>query len=197
MANYKVTISMSQDTVTQLTQQGQSLLGFKSVISDNTGGVPVVWFSTTTLGLNTYVKWTESYQAYTSSEQAIASGEIDASNPYDIDLGQTLHVDGSAGTGTVMSSGTAGSIIITSTVDQAFTCGVSQKSGGDFNPICAFPLNGNGTDTITPIEKVFLVFASGPVNTGTVIEKSAGPGLLIDLTDAGSRTVQYLSLIHI
>jgi hypothetical protein len=191
MANYKLTISMSQDTVTGLMAQKQSLLGFKTVLSENSGGVPVVWFSAPTYGLHTFVKWTESYQAYTSTEQDIADGEIDASNPYDIDLGQTLHVDGPAGTGTVMGSGQPGSIIISSTVSQPFTCGVSQESDGVFNPICAFPLNGNGTDTITPVEKVFLVFATGAVDTGTVIESSDGEGLLVDLTGAGSRTVQY------
>lgn len=190
MAN-KLTIAMTQDTVTRLGNQKQILLGFKTVLSDNTGGVPVVWYSTPDYGLNTYVKWSESYQAYTATEQDIAGGEIDVSNAYDIDLGQMLHVAFASGLGTVVDSGQNGSIIISSTVNKSFTCGVSQDSGGVFSPICAFPLNGGSTDTITPIEKVFLVFASGPVNTGAVVESSTGPGLLVDFTGVNSRTVYY------
>jgi hypothetical protein len=73
-----------------------------------------------------------------------------------------------------------------------FSCGISQlQSDGTYAPLAVFPLFGNNEDEMVPVEKVFLMFASSTIDTGTVIEKSFGSGILIDLTGAPSRSVSY------
>ena len=57
--------------------------------------------------------------------------------------------------------------------------------------MCAFELHGGNLDVMEPIEKVLLMFASNTKNTGTVIYKSYGPGLMIDLTQNQTRNVNY------
>lgn len=71
------------------------------------------------------------------------------------------------------------------------TCGISQMVAGSAKPMCAFPLSGSDLDVFAPIEKVFLMFATKQVNTGTVIEQSFGQGVFIDLTAQNSRNLTY------
>lgn len=180
---YQVNISMSQATVTALTAQGFKLYGFKAVKTTAGGGAPVVWFQTSTFGLTTAVNWTEQYQAYTTSSQAITNGQITATNAYDIDLQQTLDVTGTTGVGSVNTlQGTANAISILNQTSTPFTCGISQMQGGVATPLCAFPLNGNMLDVIAPIEQVIFMFATTAINTGSVVYQAFSQGVLLDLT---------------
>ncbi len=189
---YAITITMNQTTVNALSTGGFYLYGFKAVKTTATGA-PVVWFDTAAFGLNTQVSWSESYQAYTSNSQLIAGGQVVASNSYPIDLDQTLQITTPAGTGTVNTqSGTAQAIDIANQTTTQFTCGISQSNPqGVVAPMCAFTLYGNFTDVIAPIEKVLLMFSTLAINTGTVVEQSYSPALLIDLTAENSRAVAF------
>jgi hypothetical protein len=187
---YEVTINMTAQTVSQLLAAGFFLYGFKAVQASMTGGSPVVWFATQEFSATTMVNWQEQYQAYTSNSQIIPGGDIVASFAAGITLGETLNVE-AGGVGTVTSTGTPTAISILNTVSTPFICGISELQGTSYNPLCAFPLFGNNEDVIAPIEKVFLMFSTQPVNTGTVVEQSYGPGILIDLTASNQRTVNY------
>lgn len=186
---YQVTVTMSPTTVTTLLASNFILYGFKAVQSAS-AGTPLVWFQTESFSANTVVSWTEQYQAYTSTSTIIPDGEIVASFSAPINLGQQMNVS-AGGLGTVVGGGPATAISILNTTSTPYTTGVSQVTGGVAQPICAFPLYGNNEDVIAPIEKVLLMFSTIPVNTGTVIEQSYGPGLLIDLTASNQRTVSY------
>jgi hypothetical protein len=187
---YQVTISMTAQTVSQLLAAGFFLYGFKAVQTSMAGGSPVVWFATQEFSATTTVNWQEQYQAYTSNSQIIPGGGITASFAASITLGQTLNVE-AGGVGDVTSGGPSTAISILNTVSTPFTCGISELQGANYNALCAFPLFGNNEDVIAPIERVFLMFSTQPVNTGTVIEQSYGPGILIDLTASNQRTVNY------
>jgi hypothetical protein len=189
---YSVTITMNQTTVNALSTGGFYLYGFKAVKTTSVGA-PVVWFETAAFGLNTVVSWSENYQAYTSNSQVIAGGQVVATNSYPINLGQTLQITTPAGTGSVNTqSGTPQAIDIANQTTTQFTCGISQSNPvGAVTPMCAFTLYGNFTDVIAPIEKVLLMFSTLPINTGTVVEQSYSPALLIDLTAENSRTVAF------
>lgn len=187
---YEVTINMTSQTVTALLGAGYFLYGFKAVQTSQAGGSPVVWFETQEFSATTMVNWQEQYQAYTSNSQIIPGGNIVASFAADITLGQTLNVS-AGGVGDVTSTGLSTAISILNTVSTPFTCGISQLQGTSYNALCAFQLFGNNEDVIAPIEKVFLMFSTQPVNTGTVVEQSYGPGMLIDLTASNQRTVNY------
>jgi hypothetical protein len=191
MANYNVTIAMSQHTVNTLALNNFVLYGFKAVRS-SLPGAPLVWFQSTSYGTETDLSWSQEYQAYTSTSQIVPGGTIRATNSYSADLEQTLEVTGSNGTGEVIHSGTPSAISIHNLIDNEFRCGISeQQPDGGITPICVFPLFGGNLDIIAPIAKILLMFSSTPVRTGTVVFQSYGRGLLIDLTGVQSREVTY------
>ncbi|HEY3828221.1 MAG TPA: hypothetical protein VGL57_03385 [Solirubrobacteraceae bacterium] len=190
---YQIVIAMEQATVTALTNDHYYLYGFKAVKASGATGAPLVWFRSAHFGLKTELEWSEQYQAYTTTEQIIPRGRITATNPYDIDLDQTLNVTGTDGTGSVdTQSGTSEAISIDNQTSTQFTTGISQvQPGGTVTPMCAFNLYGNHLDLIVPIEQVLLMFSTEPVDTGTVIEQAYSNGLLVDLTASNSRKVGY------
>ena len=183
---------MSGETVTTLQQYGFHLYGML-VVQGSPVAKPVVWFESTTFELSTTLTWTEEYHAYTSRTEVIPRGHIDAAASYPIDLGQVLEVNNPMGIGQVSSEGgTEGAICVVNLTTSRLTCGIAQTDpDGSVGPICAFPLLGNNMDEMVPIEKVFLMFSSIPIDTGTVIEQAYGPGVLIDLTGVGKRAVSY------
>jgi hypothetical protein len=188
---YQVTIQMTQATVEALSDNGFNLYAFKAV-SGPSNGVPVVWFLTQTYGLTTTIQWSESYQAYTMvSTQIGPNTTVTADNPYSIDLGGVLTVETPLGTGGVTIGGDPGAITILNNTSTPFICGITQMVNGQQSPLCAFPLFGNNEDLIEPVEKVFLMFATNTVDTGTVLERSFSQGVLIDLTGVGARQVSY------
>ena len=120
----------------------------------------------------------------------IPNGSITAGYHTNIDLGEQLNVV-AKGTGSVVSGGPTTAISIYNTTQTPFTCGISEVVEGTAKPLCAFPLYGTQLDVMAPIAKVFLMFSTKPVNTGTVIEQAYSPGIFIDLTANNERTVDY------
>jgi hypothetical protein len=192
MADFTVAIQMDQNTVEKLSMGGFNLYAFKAVQAAG-AGAPTVWFKTRNFSLETDVQWQVAYQAYTSKSEIVPNGSIVASANYGIDLKQTLNVTSSTGTGSVnTSTGTPGAISIYNQTNTEFTCGISQQTAdGTFGTMCAFPLYGTNMDVIAPIEKVFLMFSTNPVNTGTVVVQSYSQGLMVDLTGVSGRQVTY------
>lgn len=191
-SNYSVNINMEEQTIDALSNNGYILYAFKAV-KTTAKGSPVVWFKTENYGLNTKISWSEEYEAYTSKTDISPNVLIVDSNSYPISLGNTLNITSSTGIGSVdTSQGTPGAINIHNQTSTQFTTGISQKlDDGSVNPLCAFPLFGNMLDVIAPIEKVVLMFSTTPVNTGSVIEQSFSPAILVDLTGENSRTVSF------
>ena len=189
-SHYGVKIKMSQETVDALSTGGYFLYGFKSIQANAGGGRPLVWFRSVDFGLETDVSWEIEYQAYTSRSHIIPGGQIKGLSPYDIALGQRLEVESPQGTGNVV-DGSAGTISIENLTDSQVTCGISEVVNGTAQPLCAFPLYGNGMDVMVPIQKVMLTFATKEVNTGTVVEKAYSQSILIDLTAKTERTVTF------
>lgn len=187
---YGVTISMDQDTVNALSDGNYSLFGFKGVQTSAGGGKPLVWFKSSDFGLSTDVTWEVQYEAYTSRSQIIPNGQIKGLSSYAIDLGQMLEVETPQGTGNVV-DGTEGMISIENLTTTQVTCGISEVVDGTAQPLCAFPLYGNGLDAIIPIQKVMFTFSTNTVNTGTVIEKAYSQSILIDLTSKTNREVSF------
>ncbi|MFF2545158.1 hypothetical protein ACFVUY_21655 [Kitasatospora sp. NPDC058063] len=193
--DYTVTITMSQQTVDYLERDGYLLYGFKAGNgSPWVGSKPLVWFSTDKYALTTTIGWDQKYQAYTSQDEIVVDGKITTSNSYDITLGQRLDVTGKSGDGEVKDDPELkGKIGISNTTTNEFTCGIAQRNNrtSNFNPIAAFDLLGGNLDTFAPVEKVLLLFALNPVDTGTVKEQSFAPALLIDISGVSEREVEY------
>lgn len=179
---FTVNVNLSDATVGALGSNFK-LYGFKG-IDGSGGGVPVVWFSTDQFSDINAIQWQEQYAGYTSTTtDLVPMAQITASDSKPMNLGQQGAV-GPHGVITVNNNGSPGVLEILNTTTTQFTCGVSvfNQITNSASPICAFPLFGQGLDEFAPIELVFLMFATNPVNTGTVIEQSFGPGILIDMT---------------
>lgn len=189
--NYTVTINLADNTQAQLNSQGYLLYGFKAVQTSQRGGVPVVWFAfnsaTTPFQMTATIEWSEQYQGYITDAAAITNGQITAESEWDMSLGQVVDVT----TGDVTDGGNPVALSLLNPGSIPFTCGISQMQGNTSTPMCAFPLNGNHQDVIAPIEKILLMFSTDVHNTGTVVEQAYSQGVLIDLTSANTRAVNY------
>lgn len=189
---YSIIINMSAETANDLKNGNFSLFGFKAVsTAAPSGAAPLVWFTSQAFGLQVSVNWSEQYEAYTSTQQIEAGVTILASNSYPADLGQQLKVSQASGTGTVVNGDTPTAIEILNVSGTQLTCGIGQMVNGAANPLCAFPLYGEGMDIIAPIEKVMLTFANKQVNTGSVIEQAFSQGVLLDLTANHNATITF------
>ncbi|HEX2209650.1 MAG TPA: hypothetical protein VHG93_18360 [Longimicrobium sp.] len=118
---------------------------------------------------------------------------IDPAFSYPVQLGQALQVTGADLSGEVVEvGGTPGAVAIINTTPAPFTCGIALlQPGGGSIPICAFPMLPNGDDLIVPLDTVFLMFSPLAEQEGELVERSFSAGLLIDMTDASSRSVTY------
>jgi hypothetical protein len=191
VTNYTVTINFADTTPAQLNSQGYLLYGFKAVQTSQKGGVPVVWFAfnsaTTPFQPSATINWSEQYQGYITDAAAITNGQITAENQWDMSLGQVVDVT----TSDVTDGGNPAALSLNNPGSIPYTCGISQMQGDTPNPLCAFPLNGNHMDVIAPIEKILLMFSTDVHNTGTVVEQAYSQAILIDLTSAQTRAVNY------
>jgi hypothetical protein len=192
MADYRVSIQMDEDTVNTLQNGGFHLFALKAVETSNLHGKPVIWFRSQAYSTSTAVNWTVRFKAYSAMEKAIPDGKIVASHSERIDLGQTFTITGAGGTGDVTPDGKPGKITIVSRVkNHPFSCGISQERDGEYVPTCAVPTDYGVTNLFTPVEKVFLMFATDSQDLGTVLLESMTDGFYIDLTDAQQRQVTY------
>jgi hypothetical protein len=184
MANsFQVTINLDAQTVTDLTNDGFLLYGFKG-LDGPPQAAPVVWFSTDQFSENNQIIWQEQYGGYTSRTTPVAPmAKIVAEASAPMNLGQLMTI-GDGGVPTVTNDQDGGVIEILNGTNTKFTCGVTVLNPvtNSANPICAFELFPGNLEEFLPIEKIFLMFATKPVDTGTVIEQSFGPGILIDMT---------------
>ncbi|WP_199245934.1 hypothetical protein [[Phormidium] sp. ETS-05] len=204
--HFSIHISLSSETVQNLKDGGFQLYGFKAVKA-SVRGVPLVWFVIDQYLVNTTVDWPEDYQAYISTQLNPIPGDvikpcpltklkaqaktIAACSSQVINLGEQMIVDKYGNTSVIQGS-EVGAISIVNQAQTQWSCGMSQAVATPIpNPLSAFPLYGNNKIVLTPLKKVLLMFASEPVNTGTVVVESSGSGILVDLTDVQSRDLTY------
>lgn len=186
--SFSLSFTMSADTVTAL--QGSTLVVFKGVKSQGgaAGAMPLAWFASTAFSTTNSISWTEDYSAYVSTQTIVPNGVITASDSHPITFGQVMNVQ-NGGIGVVGSGGQGNALSINNTTSTPFVCGIGQTPPGASaaQPLCAFNLYGNHEDVFIPEEKLFLMFVGGTVKLGTVVAKSIGAGLLVDLTGVVAR----------
>lgn len=185
--SYKVDVTMTGETLDGL--KGYHLYGFREVPGP-AGAKPVLWFQTTSFELTSTIAWTEDYQVYTSLDDAT---QVEPAASYPVELGQVLRVTSPTGAGEVTSQGGVdGAISVLNLTSTSFTCGIAQaQPNGSLVPVSVLPLPGNSANQIVPDEKIILMFATVPLNTGVVVEQAYSPAILIDLTGVSNRSVSY------
>lgn len=194
----QVSIDMSVDTLSALANSGFCLYGFKAVGNSDLAGRPLVWLRMPNCAKTTIVSWTDQYEAYISNSPIVSNQEVVVGTALSIMAGQTFQI-GAGGSVAVLREGPPAAISILNTTGQPLTCGISEMQNGTSTPACAFPLNGNSVDVITPLEKLLLMFSTVTVSTGSVLDQSFilsgpgaySPGILIDLNREEERKVIF------
>lgn len=193
---YKLDITIDNSSLISLHDNNFNLYVFKGSASD-AAGQPLVWqvFKSPIVHLTTTVSWEEKYAAFVSSKLISDDVNYTSEDFRDIELGQVLAVDENANTYVdPTATGTANSIEINNknkTTD--YTCGICQydPNSKKMLSMCAFNLIRNTEDTIIPIEKIALYFATETIDAGTVRESAKGHGIVIDFTTLQERTASF------
>ncbi|MFJ9692655.1 hypothetical protein [Kitasatospora sp. NPDC101183] len=195
---YQVTVKLDTQTRNTLATQGYALYGFKAVKTGATLGRPTVWFSWKNLLEENVVGWDPLYNAYISvasqKEGEAPAGLIDASTKRPIKIGQTMVVDKTGGV-SVTAEGTPNCISVDNNSTTLYNTGLSQvnPNDGSATPLAAFPLHGDMTVTMEPLQQIILLFASATATqVSTVVEKAIGHGVFIDATENKKIEIPYV-----
>lgn len=206
-------ITMSSETVQKLKNNNTQLHGFKAVKAFGQG-FPLIWFTTDSYLVRTTVDWIEDYQAYITTQLDLQPGDIIAPCPVQakvspimsnlsdkniiacasqvVNLGEQMIVDRYGNT-SVMLGNNKDSISIVNQAQMQWSAGLSQAVVSDleYSPLCAFSLYGGYSLVITPQQKVLLMFSSQVEKAGTIVTRSFGPSILVNLTGVQSRDLTY------
>lgn len=190
ITSYTLNIMMEAQTVAALRASGYTLYGFKAVSTTASGGMPTVWFDDTQYLQSTDIVWLGDCQAYASHTPVQQNAVVMETTALDINLGQMLVIDAN-GNGTVKTGASQNAISLLNQAPQPLTTGISEEVNGVVTPICALPIFPNMLETVTPEEKILLMFSTQHLNSGTMVEKAASAGILVDLTVASCRSVSF------
>lgn len=188
---YRITLSMTPETLEALDASGYALYGFAAVACSDTAGRPLVWARVQRYGARTVVRWSGRYEAYTSTDAIRPGRPVLPGFSAAIEPGQVLTVRNPAGTGEVTLGPGGENILILNRTQTPFTCGISQNREGEAAPACAFPLYGNGLQIIAPLPKVLLMFSTSRYEPGAVAGVATGPGVLVDMAGATERALGF------
>lgn len=175
MAEFSVTVQLDPSTLTDLTDQGESLYVFHGVTTSGGGGLPVVWAKVPVSGPSVVVPWPETYDGYGSTAALVDGGNVLSGYSFDsLPAGQLMKI-GANGTVSGVSAGGVPptQLWIESTVATAYVCGIGpQIVARPLSPCCAFPLPGLGLQTFEPLIRVLLAFSSADLAVGTIVTGS-------------------------
>jgi hypothetical protein len=191
---YEVTIGMAAATAAALSAQGARLCAMLAVESSGQATLPALWLQTGQYSTNTTVRWPGVCSAYTAPWQgSIGAGEtVSPGFSIPVATGQQLTIDQLAGTGEVTAPGPKpDAIVVLNTTTKPFAAGIAQELSNSSPPICASPLHGESVDLFVPAEQILLAFSNIGSRPGTVVTSLFAPGILVDLTEAMTRSVQF------
>ncbi|MFT2016252.1 hypothetical protein ACMA1D_10475 [Streptomyces sp. 796.1] len=190
----EINIELTPDTQKQFSEGNWSLYGFKAVNADGAkNGRPVVWFAYSDLLETVSVDWEERYGTFIATGQEVPSGTIKASTKREVKLGEIMTVSPKGGVTLSTTGGQSGRISVKSEASKLYTTGVSQKNiNGEMLPIAAFPLHGQTTVIMQPLNKVLLTFSNTDLSNSLVKETAIAKSVLVDMTqNAAPVTIGY------
>lgn len=188
-SRHSVSISLDTETLDNFRQTGTSLYVFRAVDPNGIlGGKSLVWKVANNLFSQSLFSWDANYGAFISTEQKCIQSRSDRR----ISLGQIMDIDNN-GLLSIRNGGEKDTISILNENRNLFTCGISEYAEGanTFAPMCAFSINYGFMVTITPVQKLLLMFSSAQIKPTCVVKNTSGPGIIMDFTTANNRTVSY------
>jgi hypothetical protein len=190
MAVHQVTLTMDAASAQALWDSAYALYAFSAVGCPDAAALPLVWTRTTDYSTRTWLEWTDTLQAYTSTTPLAAGRRVKVGFAAGVEAGQALTVTHATGTGDVGPGPDAQAVWIANATASPFTCGLARQHETGCAPVCAVPLYGGGADSIAPRRTVLLMFSTANLAPGTAVEVSTGPGILLDVA-AGERTASF------
>ncbi|MFE0461628.1 hypothetical protein ACFW1A_20490 [Kitasatospora sp. NPDC058965] len=182
MADYRVRVTLSQASQQKVHDLGLSLYVLKAVCTNSLGD-PLIWTSTSSFLDTLEVSWQPVYSAYVSTgglPSAAADVEIHEETIVPVQLGQRWQAPDRD---KLFVGGTPGAVEICS--DTPYSCGLAQsESGGQARPVCGLTLTAQGMVTVTPTQRILLMFSPDRLALGRVVREASGPALLVDAADA-------------
>ncbi len=189
---YSVTVSMSRESYEECVESGLKLYLFRAVQAPGPGR-PLIWRKTTDYGQYTTIRWCNTFTVYTSRQPVPEYGEgIDNYIPVPVDLGNRLVITSESGTGDLKHGQTPRGVEAENKMDQKFSWGLADPNASDSGMLYCFPLFGNSTTPLAPVDKVLLTWWQADLRPGVYISSVFGrAGLLVDLDATSSREVGY------
>ena len=160
-------------------------------MSSNQSGVPLVWYTSGNYLQTVTITPASALVAYISTDEIKENGVIHPGSTISIALSQIMTVD--QNTELSVSGGfVSDALEIVSEASSTYTCGITRAEGtGQAVPYCAFALYPSFTVPITPLQKIFVMFASSTYDLGANMVKALDVGLYVDLTGVAERDVSF------
>jgi hypothetical protein len=192
-ADYRINISIDQASLDALYRSKYSLYGLLAFQSSDPSGMPLVWFRSQAYSMRNVIELPGSCEAYTSFSTATSPDRvIRAGFSVPILPGQLLTLAGPGGTGRVGPGAySPEAISILNGLAIPFGCGISLAFDGTPSPICLLPLYGSAVQSLAALPQILLMFSTASFAPGTVVAKTSGPGLLVDLGQVEAPTVGF------
>lgn len=191
MPEFTVTVSIDDKSIEEMTNY--VLYGFKAVKTADSQTSPIVWFASTDYTTTTDISWHTEYQSYAAPYKQ--SGPVSSYSARDITLGKTMKIKNKKCLGEVSGDPDPSKPIkvMNGLDDTQFRTGIAQRPSltNEFRPLCVSKIIADGTNAFMPVEKIMLIFATEAVDEGAVITQAFSAGLLIDVTGASERKVNF------
>jgi hypothetical protein len=127
------------------------------------------------------IQWVQTYGGYIALLADLTPDiVINPANSKPMNPGDLMTVQDDS-TAVVRTNWTAGNISILNGGKRQWICGMSQMISNTLSPFCAFPLFGQNTVQLIPVEQVLLLFKSG--QSGGAVEKMTSSAIVITLTN--------------
>jgi hypothetical protein len=194
-ATHELTVKVEAASLAALVDAGASLYAFLGFQTSNRTAVPLVFLAEPQLAASMLVAWSEDYQGFVSQtlladgvgapgERTIEIASFSAARLGDaLTLSHTLGLDAASG-------GAPGALTFRSGQPSTLSCGLSY-GGDDFSPACAATLNPGIDVVLAPLQIALVMLSSSQFEVGAWVSASAGNGLLVDMTAADARIVNY------
>ncbi len=191
---YQINLTIPKEVGDKLLKEKKVLYAFKAVKGPG-DGKPLVWMKPNYTAESSNITWTVNYGAYFSETEISAAIRYNTAGKVPVNLGDEAVID-SSGVISAIKGSVPGSVTVMDNYKKItpLTFGLGSYKDAEkkiFDQFCAFPIDFGDAGIVTPIQKVALMFAKDTIQTATAIERSIGPGILIDLTDKLTRNISF------
>lgn len=177
---FTLKIDLDPDTLNFLYNNGMWLRIFNG---EKTSAVAIntVWYTTNEFETEFSVSWSDDFNGFILPNQNLEKGTIITPNKlFPMQQNYVLSINEAGIVAVSTNGGNAGAFTFYNNSDDIMIYGVSQTINKVSQAYTLGKLTGNGTDVLSPIPVILIVFETGQSVAGTVVEKTLNSSLLIN-----------------